>query len=123
INETRRMEMCSYTLTIKTSCNSPAYSKDTIGILFGDMEGKEITVLKVDSETEVFERCKMHTYKILGQCIGKICKLYVARAGSDGWVPETIIAYHHNYPPAIFNYNYFIPEGVPRGFDYCEYQF
>lgn len=79
----------------------------------------QVTVLKVDSDTEVFERCKTLTYEILGQCVGKICRLYVARAGSDGWMPENIIAYHHNYPPVIFNYNYFIPEGVASGFDYC----
>lgn len=64
----------------------------------------QVTVLKVDSDSEVFERCKTLTYEIFG---------------SDGWMPETIIAYHHNYPPVIFNYNYFIPEGVARGFDNC----
>lgn len=44
INETKLMEMgmCSYRITIKTSCNSPKYTKDTIGILFGDAYGKEV---------------------------------------------------------------------------------
>ncbi|CAK8535701.1 unnamed protein product [Lathyrus sativus] len=119
MNETTQMEMCSYSISVKTSCNSPAYSKDTVGVLFGDADGKEVKVLELDSENEVFEQCKTLIFRILGQCIGKICRLYVARAGSDGWVPETIIAYNHNYPPVVFNYNYFIPEGVARGFDDC----
>lgn len=42
INETKLMGMCSYRITIKTNCNSPKYSKDTIGILFGDADGKEV---------------------------------------------------------------------------------
>ncbi|CAK8535699.1 unnamed protein product [Lathyrus sativus] len=122
INESKLMgmEMCTYKITIKTSCSSPIYSKDVIGLLFGDANGEEITVVRIDRpETEILERCMTLTYEVLGNCIGKICKLYVARVGSDGWVPETITAYHSNYPPAIFNYDYFIPEGKRYGFDYC----
>ncbi|XP_058774125.1 embryo-specific protein ATS3B-like [Vicia villosa] len=122
INETKLMGMCSYRITIKTNCNSPKYSKNTIGILFGDADGKEITVLKVDSEPELFERCKTLIYDVLEHCIGKICKLYVARIGSDGWMPETIVVYDHNDPPISFNYNYFIPEGIRRGSNYCGHQ-
>ncbi|CAL5199819.1 unnamed protein product [Lathyrus oleraceus] len=122
INENKLMGMrtCPYKITIKTSCSSPIYSKDVIGLLFGDANGEEITVVSVGRpETEILERCMMLTYDVLGSCIGKICKLYVARVGSDGWVPETITAYHNNYPPAIFNYDYFIPEGKRYGFNYC----
>ncbi|CAL5214869.1 unnamed protein product [Lathyrus oleraceus] len=124
INETKLMEMgmCSYRITIKTSCNSPKYTKDTIGILFGDAYGKEITALKVYPESEMFERCKTLVYEVLGHCIGKICKLYVARVGLDGWMPETIIVYDHNDPPISVNYNYFIPEGIRQGSDYCGHQ-
>ncbi|CAK8579234.1 unnamed protein product [Lathyrus sativus] len=122
INETKLVGMCSYKITIKTSCNSPKYSRDTIGILFGDADGKEITVLKVDPETELFQQCETLIYEVLGHCIGKICKLYVARVGLDGWMPETIIVYDHKDLPIRFNYNYFIPEGIRRGSDYCGHQ-
>ncbi|CAI8611840.1 unnamed protein product [Vicia faba] len=119
INESRLMgmEMCPYRITIKTSCSSPIYSEDVIGLLFGDANGEEITV--ISPEYEILKRCMTLTYDVLGSCIGKICKLYVARVGTDGWVPETVTAYHGNYPPAIFNYNYFIPEGRRYGFNYC----
>lgn len=36
------MGMCPYKITIKTSCSSPIYSKDVIGLLFGDANGEEV---------------------------------------------------------------------------------
>ncbi|XP_058765838.1 embryo-specific protein ATS3B-like [Vicia villosa] len=122
INRTKQVRTCSYMISIKTSCNSPANSKDTVGILFGDAVGNEITMLNVDSpDIHTFERCKTLNFEVLGNCIGKICKLYVARAGSNGWIPETITAYHYDYPPIRFNYNYFIPDDQRYGFDYCQH--
>lgn len=70
-----------------------------------------------------FDRCKTLDFEVSGDCIGKICKLYVARVGSDGWIPESINVYHPDYPPITFNYNYFIPDDEHRyGFDYCPHQ-
>ena len=33
---------CSYTVTIKTSCSSPAYTRDYISIAFGDAYGNQV---------------------------------------------------------------------------------
>lgn len=83
----------------------------------------QLTILNVDNpDFHKFERCETLNFEVLGDCIGKICKLYVARAGTDGWIPETITAYYFDYPPIGFNYNYFIPDDQLYGFDYCQHQ-
>jgi hypothetical protein len=48
ISETRRNDGrgrnhdCDYLITIKTSCDSPTYTKDKIGLSFGDAYGDEV---------------------------------------------------------------------------------
>ncbi|XP_058774127.1 embryo-specific protein ATS3B-like isoform X2 [Vicia villosa] len=109
INMVEPVRNCFYMIQVKTSCNSPALTRDTIVMLNDD-----------SPDIQTFEQCKTLTFELLGNCIGKICKLYVARVGSDGWIPESITAYQRNYPPITFNYNYFIPDDEQRyGFDYC----
>ncbi|XP_058774128.1 embryo-specific protein ATS3A-like [Vicia villosa] len=123
INRTEQVIPCTYMISIKTSCDSPANSKDTIAILFGDDAGNELTMLNVDTpDFHTFERCKVLTFELLGNCMGQICKLYVARVGSDGWIPESITAFYGDYPPITFIYNVFILDDKQgHGFDYCQH--
>ncbi|AES68139.1 putative PLAT/LH2 domain-containing protein [Medicago truncatula] len=111
---------CSYTVTITTSCNSPSFTRDRISLSFGDAYGYQVYVPKLDDpSSRTFERCSTDTFNINGPCTYPICYLYLYRSGYDGWKPESVTVYTHNYQPATFYYNAFIPNGVWYGFDYC----
>ncbi|KAK2425402.1 embryo-specific protein ATS3B [Trifolium repens] len=118
INETRLIGgTCYYYVEIKTSCSSPANMTDKIPIRIGDADNNEIYG-KVS--TRLFKRCTMIPVTLVGTCIGKICKLNLARVGSDGWMPETITIYNHDdNSPVTFNFNYFGPQAQNSDFDYC----
>jgi len=67
-----------------------------------------------------FKPCITNTITISDTgCMGKICNMFFVRVGTDGWMPETATVFHSDYPPATFNFNYFIPEGVPSGINNC----
>ncbi|KAK2371518.1 hypothetical protein P8452_58467 [Trifolium repens] len=127
INETRLIggmdgsgDRCNYLITIKTSCDSPTYTNDHISLLFGDALGTELYVPRLDGpDSGPFQKCSTMSFDVPGECIDKICKLYLYRNGTDGWVPETVVAYHNDYPPVIFNYNFFLSDGPGTGFNYC----
>ncbi|XP_045806082.1 embryo-specific protein ATS3B-like [Trifolium pratense] len=127
INETRliggrgdSIGRCDYLITIKTSCDSPTYTKDHISLLFGDAHGTELFVPRLDGpDSGPFKKCSTMSFDVPGQCIDKICKLYLYRNGTDGWVPETVVAYDYNYPPVIFNYNFFLSDGPGTGYNHC----
>ncbi|XP_058768876.1 uncharacterized protein LOC131642674 isoform X1 [Vicia villosa] len=113
---------CSYLITIKTSCDSPRNSKDHIGLLFGDSLDSEIYVPRLDGpDSGPFRRCRTMSFDVKAPepCMGEICKLYLFRNGTDGWMPETVTAYDYHYPPVIFNYNFFLSEGPGVGHNYC----
>ncbi|XP_058768879.1 embryo-specific protein ATS3B-like [Vicia villosa] len=115
-------ENCSYLITIKTSCDSPRNSKDHIGLLFGDSLDSEIYVPRLDGpDSGPFRRCRTMSFDVKAPepCMGEICKLYLFRNGTDGWMPETVTAYDYHYPPVIFNYNFFLSEGPGVGHNYC----
>ncbi|KAK2353315.1 hypothetical protein P8452_73945 [Trifolium repens] len=122
IDETRLVGgACNYLVTIKTSCSSPPHTTDEISLLFGDANGSELYVERLnDPDPETFEQCSTISFEILGPCVGKICQLYLFRNGTDGWMPETVTAYYNDYPPITFTYNIFIPQGVSSGFNYCD---
>lgn len=46
--------------------------------------------------------------------------MYLFRNGTDGWIPETVTAYHYDYPPVIFNYNIDIPQDAGYGYNNCK---
>lgn len=46
MNSRGRYRDCSYLITIKTSCDSPRYSKDHVGLLFGDSIDSEVLFYK-----------------------------------------------------------------------------
>ncbi|WJX74867.1 hypothetical protein P8452_58469 [Trifolium repens] len=124
INETRLVgDTCFYNIDIKTSCSSPTHTTDIIAIIIGDADNNEIYA-KMDSPYTggLFKQCTTIPLTLVGSCIGKICKIYIARVGSDGWMPETITVYNHDdNSPVTFNFNYFIPEAQNSGFNYCHY--
>nr|DAD33412.1 TPA_asm: hypothetical protein HUJ06_012264 [Nelumbo nucifera] len=39
IQNTQSLRSCSYTVTIRTSCSSTSYTRDNIGLAFGDSYG------------------------------------------------------------------------------------
>ncbi|KAK2371559.1 embryo-specific protein ATS3B [Trifolium repens] len=111
---------CSYTVVIKTSCNSPSYTGDRISLSFGDAYGYQVYVPRLDDPySGTFERCSTDTFDIYGPCTYPICYLYLYRTGYDGWKPESVTVYTYNYQPATFYYNTFIPNGIWYGFDFC----
>ncbi|KAK2425397.1 embryo-specific protein ATS3B [Trifolium repens] len=107
-------------MDVKTSCNSPEHMTDTIGISVGDADDNEIHAILDGPYIGMFQQCTKIPFTLWGPCIGKICKLYVARVGSDGWMPETVTAHNHDdNSPVTFKFNYFIPQAQNSGFDYC----
>nr|UUZ33065.1 nodule-specific PLAT/LH2 domain protein [Medicago truncatula f. tricycla] len=119
INETRLISsMCKYLITIKTSCNSPAYTTDQISLLFGDDLGSKLYVKRLD-DPGAFKKCTTVSFDVMGECTSQICELYLFRKGRDGWKPETVVVYDYNYPPVIFNYNVCLTKGRGIGYNYC----
>ncbi|KAF6151179.1 hypothetical protein GIB67_037387 [Kingdonia uniflora] len=111
---------CSYTVTIKTSCSSPSYTRDKVSLAFGDAYGNEVYAAKLDDpRSRTFERCSTDTFKISGPCMYKICYVYMLRRGSDGWKPESVKIYAPNSKAVSFTYNTFLPNGVWYGFKVC----
>nr|XP_027190994.1 embryo-specific protein ATS3B-like isoform X2 [Cicer arietinum] len=112
---------CNYLVTIKTSCDSPLNTTDQIDIVFGDADGSEVFSPRLDEpDSGAFEQCTTVSFEIEGKCLNKICKLYLYRRGSDGWLPELVTAYDYLALPVPFYYNTDIPDdGVGYGFDYC----
>ncbi|XP_004230484.1 embryo-specific protein ATS3A [Solanum lycopersicum] len=111
---------CSYTLTIKTSCSSPKYTRDRVSIAFGDAYGFEVYAPRIDNpSSRIFETCSTDTFQIRGPCIYEICYLYLKRVGSDGWKPESVKVYGSDRPAITFKYNKLLPNGVWYGFNHC----
>ncbi|WVZ00492.1 hypothetical protein V8G54_026561 [Vigna mungo] len=111
---------CTYTVTIKTSCNSPSYTRDQISLAFGDAYGYQVYVPRLDDpRSGTFERCSTDTFQIHGPCTYQTCYLYLYRSGYDGWIPEQVTVYSYGYNPVTFYYNTYIPNGIWYGFDYC----
>ncbi|KAF8389112.1 hypothetical protein HHK36_025798 [Tetracentron sinense] len=120
IKDTQTARSCSYTVKIKTSCSSTSYTRDKIGISFGDAYGNQVYAPRLDDPSSgTFERCSTDTFQIYGPCTYQICYLYMLRRGSDGWKPETVKIYGPNTNWVTFDYNTFLPNGVWFGFDLC----
>lgn len=117
---TRPTGTCNYKVIIETSCRSPQYTTDRISISFGDAHGSEVFIPRLDDpRAGRFEQCTMVSFDIVGQCLNDICKLYLHRVGSNGWIPTTVTAYNYGYPPVKFYYNTYVPENVDYGFNHC----
>ncbi|XP_047341678.1 embryo-specific protein ATS3A-like [Impatiens glandulifera] len=111
---------CSYTVTIKTSCSSPKYTRDQISLSFGDAYGYQVYAPRIDDpSTRAFERCSVDTYQVSGPCVYSVCYLYLYRTGQDGWLPETVQVYSSYTGYTTFKYNTYIPNGVWYGYNYC----
>ncbi|KAF9614950.1 hypothetical protein IFM89_021380 [Coptis chinensis] len=123
VQNTQVGSRCSYTVRITTSCSSTRFTRDMIGLAFGDAYGYQVYVPRLDDPySRAFERCSTDTYQISGPCMYNICYLYLLRMGSDGWKPESVTINGYYSQPATFYYNTFIPYGVWFGFDFCNSQ-
>ncbi|XP_020268924.1 embryo-specific protein ATS3A-like [Asparagus officinalis] len=112
---------CSYTVTIKTSCSSPRYTRDYISIAFGDVHRNEVHVARLDDPSSgTFERCSTDTFKMQGPCGHGVCYIYLRRQGRDGWMPESVtiteVDYHRT---KTFYYRTPLPNSVWYGFNNC----
>lgn len=74
-----------------------------------------------DPNTGLFKQCATDIFAVHADCIGKICNMHFVSVGRDGWIPETAIVYHRDYPPITFNFDSFLPSGGPFGVNYCEH--
>lgn len=113
---------CSYLVAISTSCSSPKFTTDRIGITFGDAYGNEVYEPSLDDPiSRTFEQCSSDTFQIDGACASPICYLYLYRSGSkNGWKPESVKIYGYNSEPVTFDFNTSIPNGTWYGYNYCE---
>ncbi|KAJ4950978.1 hypothetical protein NE237_027810 [Protea cynaroides] len=119
-NQTAIKSSCSYTVTIKTSCSSVKFTRDSISLSFGDAYGNQVYAPRLDDpSSRTFEKCSTDTFQIRGPCTYPICYLYVYRSGYDGWKPETVSVYGP-YSKVSFYYNTFIPNGIWYGFNLCK---
>ncbi|KAM6602262.1 hypothetical protein CsatA_021871 [Cannabis sativa] len=117
---TQNQGTCSFTVSIKTSCSSPKYTRDEISLSFGDAYGNQVYAPRLDDpRSKTFERCSTDTFEVSGPCTYQICYLYLYRSGYDGWKPETVKLYGYHVKAVSFYYNTFIPNGVWYGFNLC----
>jgi hypothetical protein len=65
-------------------------------------------------------KCNIMSFAAQAASLGKICKLYLYRNGTDGWIPESVAVYDYTYPSVIFNYNFLLSEGRSgTGYNFC----
>ncbi|KAL6996597.1 hypothetical protein U1Q18_006728 [Sarracenia purpurea var. burkii] len=120
INNTQSAPSCSYTVTIRTSCSSPRYTRDQISLSFGDAYGYQVYAPRLDDPSSgTFERCSVDTYQITGPCLYQVCYLYLYRSGYDGWLPELVQVSGYYTGSVSFYYNTYIPRDVWYGFNHC----
>lgn len=111
---------CSFTVSIRTSCSSPTYTRDQISLAFGDAYGNQVYAPRLDDPaSRAFERCSRDTYTVYGPCTYQICYVYLYRSGYDGWVPYDITIYGYNSKAVTFTYNVGIPSDTWYGYNYC----
>ncbi|CAN4086387.1 unnamed protein product [Withania somnifera] len=111
---------CSFTVNIRTSCSSPALTRDQISLAFGDAYGNQVYAPRLDDPaSRAFERCSRDTYTVYGPCTYQICYVYLYRSGYDGWIPYDITIYAYNSKAVTFTYNVPIPSDAWYGHNYC----
>ncbi|RDX99877.1 Embryo-specific protein ATS3B, partial [Mucuna pruriens] len=113
---------CSYLVTISTSCSSPKFAIEKIGIAFGDAYGNEVYEPRLDDPaSRTFEQCSLDTFQLNGGCPSPICYVYLYRSGAEHeWKPETVKIYGNNTRPLTFNFNFSLPDGYWYGYNWCD---
>ncbi|XP_009769028.1 embryo-specific protein ATS3B-like [Nicotiana tabacum] len=111
---------CSFTVSIRTSCSSPALTRDQISLAFGDAYGNQVYAPRLDDpSSRAFERCSRDTYTVYGPCTYQICYAYLYRSGYDGWIPYDVTIYGYHTKAVTFTYNVGIPSDTWYGHNYC----
>ncbi|GMH27316.1 hypothetical protein Nepgr_029159 [Nepenthes gracilis] len=111
---------CPYTVVISTSCSSISYTRDRISLSFGDADGNQVYVPRLDDpSTHTFERCSADTFQVNGPCTYEVCYVYLLRRGYDGWKPGSVQIYGPYTSAVTFYYDTFLPNNVWFGFNYC----
>ncbi|XP_027925076.1 embryo-specific protein ATS3B-like isoform X2 [Vigna unguiculata] len=117
--QTKTPENCSYLVIISTSCSSPKFTWEKIGIAFGDAHGNEVYKPRLDGPG-IFEQCSLDVFQINGACLSDICYLYLYRSGAvDDWKPESVkICYNNTWFP-IINIHFSLPDAKWYGHYWC----
>ncbi|KAK6915032.1 Embryo-specific ATS3 [Dillenia turbinata] len=111
--------VCSYHVTIMTSCSSVPYTYDEISLAFGDRYGNQVLVYRIDNPPKTFERCSTDTFRIRGPCTHQICYVALYRHGRDGWKPKSITISRHDSEATTFFYDRFLRDDIWERFDRC----
>ncbi|CAJ1952549.1 unnamed protein product [Sphenostylis stenocarpa] len=111
---------CSYLVIISTSCSSPKFTFEKIGIAFGDPYGKVIEKRLDNPASRTFEQCSVDVFEIYGACASPICYVYLQRSGAvDDWKPERVKIYGNNRWLLTFNFNFSLPDATWYGYNWC----
>ncbi|CAJ1952551.1 unnamed protein product [Sphenostylis stenocarpa] len=113
---------CSYLVLISTSCSSPKFTTDKIGIAFGDNKGNQVYVPRLDDPlSKTFEQCSSDSFQIDGACASPVCFLYLHRTGGEkGWEPETVKIFGYDSGPVTFTFKTPIPNDTWYGYNECQ---
>ncbi|XP_019449417.1 PREDICTED: probable inactive serine/threonine-protein kinase slob2 isoform X5 [Lupinus angustifolius] len=116
---------CSYRVVLTTSCTSPKFTNDQIGIVFGDAYGNQVYAPKLgDPVSKTFEQCSSDTFQIDGACASKICYVYLYRSGANEnntWKPESLKIFGIDTKPINFDFNTSIPNETWFGYNLCKF--
>ncbi|KAK9706166.1 hypothetical protein RND81_07G108400 [Saponaria officinalis] len=111
---------CSYRVEITTGCSSVPYTRDQIGLSFGDAYGTQVYVPRIDDpKSGTFEACSTDTFDISGPCTRDICYVYLYRRGQDGWNVGSVKISSKHTRTVTFNFKHWVPNDVWWGFNYC----
>ncbi|XP_022640397.1 embryo-specific protein ATS3B isoform X2 [Vigna radiata var. radiata] len=122
--QTKTPQNCSYLVIISTSCSSPKFTWEKIGIAFGDAHGNEQVYKERLDGPGTFEQCSLDVFEINGACLSDICFLWLYRSGAvDDWKPESVKISCNNACFPIFNIhfniNFSLPDAAWYGYKWC----
>ncbi|KAG6576767.1 Embryo-specific protein ATS3B, partial [Cucurbita argyrosperma subsp. sororia] len=124
INYIQEVGSCSYEVTVATSCSSPSFITDEIGVLFGDSHGNQIVEKKLSNGDKVFDSCNTDRFVLNDRpCSVQISYMYIYKDGADDWLPNSVEISGSGIKPLLFIFKSSIPSNTWFGFDLRQYPF
>ncbi|XP_022984443.1 embryo-specific protein ATS3B-like [Cucurbita maxima] len=124
INYIQEVGSCSYEVTVATSCSSPSFITDEIGVLFGDSHGNQIVEKKLSNGDKVFDSCNTDRFVLNDRpCSVQISYMYIYKDGADDWLPNSVEISGSGIKPLLFILKSSIPRNNWFGFDLRQYPF
>ncbi|ESW24375.1 hypothetical protein PHAVU_004G125400 [Phaseolus vulgaris] len=121
--QTKTPANCSYLVNISTSCSSPKFTWEKIGIAFGDAYGNKVNKTRLDGPvSRTFEQCSFDVFEINGACVSHICYVYLYRSGAvEDWKPQTLKIYCNNtWFLTHYFFNFSLPDATWYGSHWCD---